>query len=103
MRLIDADELWAGYAGLTRVRDTEWQQGYWDGVDDVVDGLNKMPIVDAVPVVHGRWIDSGENDADGNGIFNCSLCKHREVHNRTVNVPYCWFCGAKMDLEADDA
>jgi hypothetical protein len=102
MRLIDADELWAGYAGLTRVRDTEWQQGYWDGVDDVVDGLNKMPIVDAVPVVHGRWVEIGRNSHDYETSIEekCSLCgRYVYRYDTELQDNYCPNCGARMDGE----
>ena len=39
------------YLGYTRVSDTEWQKGYWEGVDSVCDNLRKLPSVDAVEVV----------------------------------------------------
>lgn len=53
--------------------------------------------VDAVEVVHGRWISNGELDEDGNGQYHCSVCFAGEKHNPIVEVPYCWKCGAKMD------
>lgn len=49
----------------------------------------EAPTVDAVEVVHGRWIPCE------NGGYNCSNCDRRVaflVHNR-----YCPNCGAKMD------
>ena len=50
-----------------------------------------------VPVVHGRWIDDGGLDEDGNGQYRCSQCGVGEKHNPTVTVSYCWNCGTKMD------
>lgn len=50
-----------------------------------------------VEVVHGRWIDDGGLDEDGNGQYRCSCCGVGEKHNPTVTVSYCWNCGAKMD------
>lgn len=50
------------------------------------------PTVDAVPVVHGRWIWK-------DGCFHCSNCKTSNDHT----PKYCEGCGAKMDLEVKDA
>ena len=59
-----------------------------------------MPTVDAAPVKHGRWIPvlNGIDD-DTNPAFDCSECDAmcRKKHN------YCPVCGAKMDLEENDA
>ena len=59
--------------------------------------VDEAPTVDAVEVVHGRWIRHGELDEDGNGQYHCSVCSSGENHNPIVDVPYCWKCGAKMD------
>lgn len=61
--------------------------------------VNTAPAVEAAPVVHGRWIQHGELDEDGNGQYHCSMCSAGEKHNPIVDVPYCWKCGAKMDGE----
>ena len=68
---------------------------------ELVDIMCAIHAADVAEVVHGRWIDSGENDADGNGKFRCSVCGSQDRHVRDIEVPHCWFCGAKMDLEAD--
>ena len=51
------------------------------------------PTVDAVPVVHGRWI------TDEKGVTYCGRCRiiddYASVHN------YCPNCGAKMDQEVE--
>lgn len=39
------------YLGYKRVSDTDWQEGFWDGVDDICDKLRRLPAADAVPVV----------------------------------------------------
>lgn len=33
----------------------------------------------------------------GNGQYRCSNCQHGDVHAKTQEVPFCWYCGAKMD------
>ena len=55
----------------------------------------------ADPVKHGRWIQDGELDEDGNGQYHCSVCSAGEKHNPIVDVPYCWKCGADMRGEKD--
>lgn len=54
--------------------------------------------VDAVPVVHGRWIDEGAYVTTAYGsldVYQCSNC------NREITIDdydnYCPNCGARMD------
>lgn len=62
--------------------------------------LDEAPTVDAVPVVHGRWIEDYETFVQDNGYesepihtgFVCSVCGR---HSCSIE-PYC-HCGAKMD------
>ena len=67
------------------------------------------PTVDAVPVIHGHWIqcDCGVVNNLAGRICVCSVCGHDIFTNgidntgkalvATVNNPYCRWCGAKMD------
>jgi hypothetical protein len=85
MRLIDADKIrWKSYPN-----------DYGETNDDYVEkcDIDNMPTVDAVPVVHGRWISF----LDGDHImperyYRCSRCGRVESRRQ----PYC-HCGAKMD------
>ena len=63
--------------------------------------LSQRPEVDAVPVVHAHWIDTGRSDGNDNYDFVCCRCKHTDIHSREVKVPYCWFCGARMDEQEE--
>lgn len=54
--------------------------------------IEDAPTIDAVPVVHGRWIDTREYCGD----YMCSNCK--ELY-RTNVFNYCPNCGARMDGE----
>jgi hypothetical protein len=60
--------------------------------------MEEAPTVDAVEVVHGRWITHQEHDPDWWGYtdvhFCCSNCM-KESNSRAYN--YCPNCGAKMD------
>ena len=52
--------------------------------------INNIKPVDAVEVVHGRWIDVREYCGD----YMCSKC---ESLYGTSKFNYCPHCGAKMD------
>lgn len=91
MRLIDADALIAKY----------------DAMHVGAPGMARKliveaPTVDAVPVVHGRWIVP----VPGDGEPYCSACKCDALAcgywfyptlNRYYKTPFCAHCGAKMD------
>lgn len=103
MRLIDADALMGvvtknSYMLRSEHNTTDYGM-FLSGIKQAVD---EAPAADVQPVVHGRWIDIGENDADGNGKFRCSVCGSQDRHARDIEVPHCWYCGATMDLEADE-
>lgn len=53
--------------------------------------IEDAPTVDAVEVVHGRWIKAECSEKDGNS--NCSECGHWDWND----CNYCSHCGAKMD------
>lgn len=48
----------------------------------------------------GKWLLSDEQrreDTDnGNYLYFCSNCLRSDVHAKTQEVPYCWWCGADM-------
>ena len=66
----------------------------------LADAVEEMQIVDAVPVVHGRWIEYPRAH-----YFKCSNCKYTVPHRKANLVNgkreynYCPHCGAKMDWE----
>lgn len=54
----------------------------------------------------GIWILSDmqnkEDNDNGNYAYICSNCFHRDIHAKTAVVPYCWYCGAKMERGAEN-
>lgn len=55
------------------------------------------PTVDAVPVVHGRWINWGKSGTPTYENYGtCSVC-HEDAEIHTEHRNYCPNCGAKMD------
>ena len=66
--------------------------------------IAEAPAVDAAPVVHGYWDDSGRYQFPcGKKAIRCSICgcalSEGEYH--LFNWNYCPVCGAKMDMEVD--
>lgn len=59
--------------------------------------INEQPTVDAVPVVHAKWLH------DDYGANYCSKCYEYayedEKYRMIWHVRYCPSCGAKMDEE----
>lgn len=106
-RLIDAD------AFVEDIK-TENMNLYLDGMKgtprprselyDIIDRIGEQPTVDAVEVVHGRWVGSGQwnhkpyrmKNKEKWQTYLCSECGHS--NGRKFNDKYCPNCGAKMDL-----
>ena len=82
-RLIDANAL----------LESKW----WDSIKDDFDKarakiiVQSCPTIDAVEVVHGRWI----RYEHGSGIY-CSHCRHKRRY-KDEHDNYCPNCGAVMD------
>lgn len=97
MRLIDADAL-LDVVGKILVPYNAAYAAY-----QIKTAIDDAPTVDAVPVVHGRWIITEEYSTtlDCNcWRFTCSACEDYTVSlYRRREQNYCPNCGAKMDLE----
>ena len=63
--------------------------------------LAQLPHVDAVPVVHGQWIESPRR----NHWFAKDVCGNCGFHEKDYRdlsgYNYCPNCGAKMDVKED--
>ena len=66
----------------------------------VIDLLKAAPAVDAVEVVHGRWIHVPSSDMMTGKAYKCSECNKMRYGSYMPN--YCQCCGAKMDGGADN-
>lgn len=62
----------------------------WDGYQKV----KQLPTITAENPT-GYWIDSCETES-GNHYYYCSHCGKGDIHSPSVEVPYCWYCGSKM-------
>ena len=74
----------------------EYNDGFDDGVQYVLECIDNVPTADVKPVVRGEWIPIGEPDKDNNQQVECSHCHAGDLHAVGVEVPYCWKCGADM-------
>ena len=88
-RLIDAHDLWSDIMMLPH---------NWDVIssEEVEQAIKDAPTVDAVEVVHGRWIKVHE--WCGVEVYRCSACGREHPRLKTA---YCCDCGAKMDLKGE--
>ena len=110
MRLIEADTLKDNFCFLRKM----WSE------TEISAAIDNAPTVDAVEVVHGRWVHP-KGYVVSNG-FQCSVCGHEEASHYPINprgngcciadengnfffppkINYCPNCGAKMDGERSD-
>lgn len=54
------------------------------------------------PIKHGHWIDEGLVDGNQNRYCRCSECGKSDTQAISQRVPYCWWCGARMDGGEND-
>lgn len=102
--LIDRNQVYQlACAGCTRHGDTLGECSYDEPCERLIFAFTVAAPVDAVPVVHGRWIP-----ADGEGElcdeWDCSICERRLTFGEEMVADevyelnhYCPSCGAKMD------
>lgn len=100
-RLIDADELEKELEKMTQdfLDDKTIQGSFCAGVTvEMLEEVRKAPTIDAVPVVHGRWIFINVTDDSSvrkDKCFNCGYIL--TSYNYNMPTRYCPDCGAKMD------
>jgi tRNA(Ile2) C34 agmatinyltransferase TiaS len=97
-RLIDIDRLCDDLAKRWSIADKKKEDLVRAVMADVVTPIVvSQPIVDAVPVRHGRWIDIDSETYTWK--IRCSKCGHeRSMMSTGQTYPmYCEDCGARMD------
>jgi hypothetical protein len=93
-RLIDADRLIESVHSFG-IRGAGWSDD--ERESDVCSMIDDEPTVDAILLVHGKWIDKCARD------WHCSVCGksspiHFDGYCISDKLNYCCRCGAKMDL-----
>lgn len=73
--------------------------------DTLLELADKIPIVEAEPIRHGRWLEKTKHfslDSKNEEVFwwvdYCSECEYTTNHRHN----YCPNCGAKMDGGSDN-
>ena len=87
---------------LRAYADRKHQAGHTELANGILKAVNyihnEIRRVDAVEVVHGRWIKRTEVF----GEIYCSECKTIEkTTDSNFKTPFCPWCGTKMDMEVD--
>lgn len=99
MRLINANELRDVYLGVPNGVFT---------TSHIITAIDECETVDAVPVVHGRWVMmDGMKPPEWHHHHQCSVCESYApmkppYGGREELPPWCPGCGARMDGETDD-
>lgn len=67
--------------------------------------IMNAPTVEERPT--GEWIEEPDTLGvieKGNAKYRCSCCGRTDIQAKSLDVPYCWFCGAEMaekDIDED--
>ena len=105
MRLIDADQMALDESEAYMAAQVQIQDNVLRGINEIVHRKIQMlladtPAVDAVPVVHGKWIEDHD-------YLKCPECGVMVKWDFTFfdigNWNYCPNCGAKMDGKGEEA
>ncbi|MBQ3529552.1 MAG: hypothetical protein IJA47_03560 [Oscillospiraceae bacterium] len=97
-RLIDADALLGELDKFANPMPNKSGYDFLCGVATIITEIENAPAVDAVEVVHGKWISA---DYKPHIYRKCSKCGQRITVGKESN--YCPNCGAKMDGGNEDA
>ena len=46
---------------------------------------------------HGKWICISPNSKKDDVFYECSICGHIDSAAKCFNIPYCRYCGSKME------
>lgn len=102
-RLIDANALIYWLTKATGFRTNCEDCTSIDCLECIIDeAIKNAPIIEATPVVHGRWISKNHHGYEW--VFVCSNCGYIDGYPFNDRSNYCPNCGAKMDepIEEND-
>lgn len=116
-RLIDAnylkDRLWFLFRWAGQLPCSEEDKRTQQTIKKCIAEVDKIPTMDAVPVVHGEWLDGWAVDQrTGDKVYDsidCSVCEEVfkiESHDREYwkgRFKRCFCCGAVMDGVHEDS
>lgn len=100
------DDLISRAAAIAALDDKHVDRNYGDvSPESVIQVIESIPAVDAMPMVHGRWIKmTGMMPPEYHGHYECSECGWhmkglRNSWTREEELNYCPNCGAKMETK----
>ena len=76
----------------------EYKEGFLDGAMCVLDAIDKMPTIEAKPVVHAHWKKWG---CEGTVCSNCYGRVLYECDEQEKKSKFCPHCGAQMDFSEE--
>ena len=89
---------------MTRLIDADSIPWFVEGVGEIPvitkQEIDEMPVVDAVPVRHGKWMLY--YDIEQGRALRCSECKMVFWVGDGREGNFCPNCGAKMDVETNE-
>ena len=74
----------------------------------VVDMIKSRPTVEAIPIVHARWVGESDGYADGLPVYDawrCNECGYTiddGTDDPDLLPAFCPNCGSNMDGDADE-
>ena len=93
-RLIDANAL---YDTISDVASSSHHDVM--SVENVLELIDTAHDVDAVEVVHARWVHEQRYRDSGGWVWRCSACRREAISPIISALKYCHSCGAKMDAK----
>lgn len=95
------DDLISRQAAIEAIEKNAYRHTY---LDQIISIIERMPTAEPERKT-GRWIlheNQRQEDVDnGNYLYICSECGKSDIHAKTQEVPFCWWCGSKMEVEHD--
>lgn len=91
----------AAIMGLINLRDTLGEPFAKEVLNMALARLEGFPQMDAVPVVHARWVHEQRYGDSGGWVWRCSACRREAISPIISALKYCHSCGAKMDGGAE--
>lgn len=104
MRLINADDakryIWREWMSSRSVDKKELCDIFEMIIVRCCEHIDNTPTVDAVEVVHGKWVMVKPRRIGRNATYKCTVCNRlrSSYYNDVQEWKYCP-CGAKMDLK----
>lgn len=96
VRLIDANAIFPNDSI------TVWSFDGEETARGILKAIDNAPTIDAVPVVHARWVHEQRYGDSGGWVWRCSACRRESITCIISAMKYCHACGAKMDGGASD-